>query len=644
MALRSRLLALGALLVLSSAIFGQTIQFPTGAGLLAPTDDSLIVGNGTVWQLKLLADCDDAGGNHLNYDTTTNVFSCGTSGGGAGAPTDAGYWVDTANATLSAERNLGGLTTGLVLNTVAAGVGVPSAYAGTSCTNQFPRSVNASGAATCATVGITDTTNIAPADATYWTGSANATLSAEQSLAGITALVVSTAGTPSAYAGVTCTNQFLRILSVLGAGTCASVSLTADVTGDLPYANLVQATGASLLVGRGSAAGAGDFQEITLGSGLTMTGTSLSSSGGAPTDATYLTQTAHASLSAEQALEGLASGIMRVATATGVVTSLTTSAGISANLSDETGSGALAFGAAPTFTSPTINTTLVSTSLFAGFSQGRLTLTSGTAVTTSDVTGATTIYYTPYAGNLLALYDGSTKWTVYPFTEISLALGTLTSDLPYDVFVYDNAGTPTLESLAWTNPTTRATALVLQNGVLSKTGALTRRYLGTFYTTTTTTTEDSYAKRMVWNYNNRVPRAMRRLETTTQWTYTTATVRQANAATANQLEVMVGWAEVPISVRVHAHVANSSAAVSVAVGIGEDSTGVTHSSSVSGVASTGAADQQLNLSASLETYPAVGRHFYSWLEWSQATGTSTWFGDRSASAPTKAGIVGWIMG
>lgn len=54
------------------------------------------------------------------------------------------------------------------------------------------------------------------------------------------------------------------------------IDLTAHVTGDLPYANLTQATAASLLLGRGSAAGGGDWQEITLGGNLTMTGTTIS--------------------------------------------------------------------------------------------------------------------------------------------------------------------------------------------------------------------------------------------------------------------------------------------------------------------------------------------------------------------------------
>ena len=58
------------------------------------------------------------------------------------------------------------------------------------------------------------------------------------------------------------------------------VDLAADVTNDLPFANLVQASAASRIVGRGSAAGAGDFEEITIGANLTMTGTTLSADAG----------------------------------------------------------------------------------------------------------------------------------------------------------------------------------------------------------------------------------------------------------------------------------------------------------------------------------------------------------------------------
>ncbi|MFZ1043903.1 MAG: hypothetical protein WAN58_21585, partial [Anaerolineales bacterium] len=62
---------------------------------------------------------------------------------------------------------------------------------------------------------------------------------------------------------------------------------------------------------------------------------------------------------------------------------------------------------------------------------GRLTLTSGTPVTTSDVIGATNIYYTPYKGTKIGLYDGSSTWNIVTFAETSLPLGTLTNGLTY---------------------------------------------------------------------------------------------------------------------------------------------------------------------------------------------------------------------
>ncbi len=110
----------------------------------------------------------------------------------------------------------------------------------------------------------------------------------------------------------------------------------------------------------------------------------------------------------------------------------------------------------------------------------RLSLTTAVPVTTSDVINGTTIYCVPYKGNAISLYNGSV-WQTYYSNEFSLALGTLTNIIPYDVFCYANAGVPTLEFLAWTNTTTRATALTTLNGILCKTGATTRRYMGSFY-------------------------------------------------------------------------------------------------------------------------------------------------------------------
>ena len=140
---------------------------------------------------------------------------------------------------------------------------------------------------------------------------------------------------------------------------------------------------------------------------------------------------------------------------------------------------------------------------------GRLTLESGVAISSTDQTAKTTLYYTPYIHSSIGLYNTTTLvWVPYNFTQRSLALGTLSSGFNYDVFIYSNAGTLTLAASVWTSDTVRATAISLQDGVYVKTSDKSYRYLGTFRTTTTTTTEDSEAKRFLYNGYNKVPRSM----------------------------------------------------------------------------------------------------------------------------------------
>lgn len=290
--------------------------------------------------------------------------------------------------------------------------------------------------------------------------------------------------------------------------------------------------------------------------------------------------------------------------------------------------------------------TIAGVSVTTDYTCGRLTLTTGVPVTTGDVTAATTLYYTPNGCDLITLYDGVSAWNTINFTELSIAVPATTSTV-YDVWVYNNSGVATLELLAWTNTTSRATAIVRQNGRYVKSAVTTRRYVGTFETTTSSgQTEDSAAKRYVWNYYNRVPRVLQNtIETTDSWTYTTKTWRQARATATNQVNFVVGVAEVPVSLTVHAlATGNSTGTPLFYTGIGLDSTSAIATGCLVGISAQANAGYYSNMVSELTTVPAVGFHFAAWLEASTAVGSTTWFGDNGDATFQQTGMVGTIPG
>ena len=276
----------------------------------------------------------------------------------------------------------------------------------------------------------------------------------------------------------------------------------------------------------------------------------------------------------------------------------------------------------------------------------RITLTSGTPVTTADVNGATAVLVTPYKGRSCALYNG-TDWVVLTFTETSLSLGTDAANTNYDLFAYNSGGVLTLERLAWTSFAARETGLTYQNGIPVRSGAATRRYLGTYRTTNTIgQTEDSAINRLVWNYDHRVPRLLRATEGTNSWTYTTATYREANATT-NRVAFVIGLAESLVAAEYVARVSNTGVqangvpvGIQIQVAIGDG--GIVPGDTGIGLGqATPANNMIIDARATLSQYAAVGYHTWLALERSAASGTTTWYGDNGDATILQSGIFGW---
>jgi len=262
---------------------------------------------------------------------------------------------------------------------------------------------------------------------------------------------------------------------------------------------------------------------------------------------------------------------------------------------------------------------------------GRLTLTSGVPVLTSDVTGAATLYFTPCgAGNQIAIYNGS-AWAVLSFAETSLAGSNFNAaSTLYDVFGYNNSGTLALSAIAWTSSgagtSARATALALQDGVYVKSGATGYRYLGTILTNATGGQVDvvfSSSSRApvcgIWNYYNRAPLGLDRQETTMSWSVTSTSWQQLNQNSANQIYFIEGVIDGVFIAECHTFATSSGGNVTQ-TGVGLNSTSV---------ATGGYGSVNLSAGATMNGFarfvPALGLNYIAQLQRTN-TSTSTYYG------------------
>jgi hypothetical protein len=152
----------------------------------------------------------------------------------------------------------------------------------------------------------------------------------------------------------------------------------------------------------------------------------------------------------------------------------------------------------------------------------------GRLYVTSD-SPTSTIYYAPHTGNAISLYNGS-YWDVLNFGTLSINLSGLTANKLYDVMIYNNNGSPSLEIYdSWQTTSSRfANALTSINGVLCKTSDTSRRYIGTFKTVSATQTQDSSSKRLLYNQYNKITKSINVFTAGGPWTYGVSTWRPVN--------------------------------------------------------------------------------------------------------------------
>lgn len=276
----------------------------------------------------------------------------------------------------------------------------------------------------------------------------------------------------------------------------------------------------------------------------------------------------------------------------------------------------------------------------------RLTLTTATPVTTSDVTGASarTIYLTPCTSNEVWLYDTDypDAWAQYRSAEISLALGTLTADKNYDVFVngVDTPGSLVLTFEAWSSDTARSVAIVQQDGVWVHTTDKYKRYVGTFRTVNTTDTEDSTSKRYLWNMYNRRERDLRCHDSTNSWTYTSTTFQEARGQSTygtSRVGILLGLQEDIVTATVLSGASDSTGG-NASPGIGIDN--ATNVANIHG--GTVSSSLILYWPAIYQGHPGLGFHYIARLEASGGAGTTTWYGDNGLTY-IKTGMVVKVM-
>lgn len=286
--------------------------------------------------------------------------------------------------------------------------------------------------------------------------------------------------------------------------------------------------------------------------------------------------------------------------------------------------------------------------------EGRLTLVTGTPIMTASVATGTTLYYTPYVGDLYPSYGGA-SWTERTFIELSLVLdsnsghtGYHQSGKNFDAFLYNDGGTDRLVTgPAWTSDIARSTQLERKNGILVNAASMTGRYGSNSGDTVTVAIDQgtyvgtvrmwsngactwqiggfavggSPANFYLWNMYNRSFVTTIIADTTDSWTYASnpPVWRAANGSNTMRASFVSGFAEDGFTADYSGAASGSTGAE---WGVGYDSTlGFTGSVGYTQIASLVIGNVAKFM------IRAMGFHFLQAVENNANVGTATYYGD-----------------
>jgi hypothetical protein len=277
--------------------------------------------------------------------------------------------------------------------------------------------------------------------------------------------------------------------------------------------------------------------------------------------------------------------------------------------------------------------------------RGRLTLTSGAPIQTVNAAAATTIYFTPYKGDSIALWSGS-AFVARSFAELSLALDSNAADTGYhqsgkimDLLVFDDAGTLRLGTgVAWSGDNLIGTGAgsaereylngfwVNKNAMVCRFGSASgntvsvaaRRGLivGSVMFTANGQTEftpapagaagGTPAKLMLSNIYNQMQIVAVENDTTSSYAKTTTATEAFGASTNNRIDFLNALADTSVAAEAGSTLIVTAANATPYLGIGLDSTSIM--TGLKPLVSTAATGSNIPALASYYGIPSIGKH------------------------------------